>query len=257
MRRALGRFGRGMLAGWVVLGLAYGALADGLRVAVAPWPGFAARTVDGQLAGFNIDVARTLCEIIGERCEVVMMPPGDILDKVGPGGDIDIALSGLLRTPERERRMLFTERYWRSSSSFVARTGALREVTLVGLAGRRIAAARNTRQGDYVRHNYSGIATVIELPEFEDVAAAVVAGDADVGLLPTIAAHSFLLSGAGHGLETVGTPLIAEGLGGDVAIAVPLGRETLRDRLNLALRTILLDGRYDAINSRHFPFRIY
>lgn len=257
MRRPLGWVGLGILAGLAVLCLTRAGIAAPMRVAVAPWAGFAAVTGDGRLTGFNVDVARLLCEEIGETCEIVMMSPGAVLEKVIEGKEVDIALSGLLRTPERERRMLFTDRYWRSNSSFVGRRGAVAETTLVGLSGRRIAAARNTRQSDYVHHNFSGIATVIDLPGFEDVLAAVAAGEADVALLPTIAVYSYLLSDAGHGLETIGAPLSGDGLGGDVAIAVPLGREALRDRLNDALRTILLDGRYDAINSRHFPFRIY
>ncbi|WP_448188608.1 substrate-binding periplasmic protein [Azospirillum sp. sgz301742] len=256
MRHRLGRIGLGTVAGLAALWIGQ-ADAGPLRVAVAPWTGFAAADGNGHLTGFNIDIARTLCEGIGEVCEIVMMPPGDVLDKVIEGKDVDIALSGLLRTPDRERKVLFTDRYWRSSSSFVARTGTVTETTAVALSGRRIAAVRSSRQSDYVRENFSGLATVVELGGFDDALAAVARGDADVALLPTIAALTYLVSDAGRGMETIGDPLTGEGLGGDVAIAVPLGREALRDRLNQVLRTILLNGRYDAINSRHFAFRIY
>ena len=256
MRHRLGRIGLGIVAGLAALWIGQ-AGAEPLRVAVAPWTGFASVDGNGQLTGFNVDIARTLCEGIGETCEIIMMPPGEVLEKVVAGKEVDIALSGLLRTPERERKMLFTDRYWRSSSSYVARTGTVMDTTAVAMSGRRIAAPRGTRQHDYVRENYSGLATMVDLPGFGEVLTAVAAGDADIGLLPTIAALTYLVSDAGHGLETIGAPLTGGGLGGDVAIALPLGREALRDRLNQVLRTILLDGRYDAINSRYFAFRIY
>lgn len=257
MRHRLGHIGLGILAGLAALWIG-SAGAEPLRVAVAPWAGFATVDGNGRFSGFNVDIARTLCEGIGETCEFVMMPPGDVLDKVIEGKEVDIAISGLLRTPDRERKALFTDRYWRSSSSFMARSGTIQDVTAVSLSGRRIAATRNSSQSGYVRENYSGLATVIELPGFEDVFKAVAMGDADIGLMPTIAALTYLLSEpAGHGMETIGPPLTAGGLGGDVAIALPFGREALRDRLNQVLRTILLDGRYDAINSRYFAFRIY
>ncbi|HYG87114.1 MAG TPA: transporter substrate-binding domain-containing protein [Azospirillum sp.] len=256
MRQGLGRVCLGALAGLIALWFGQ-AGAEPLRVAVTPWTGFAMIDVNGQLTGFNVDIMRELCKRIAVECELVMMLPGEVIEKVIAGKDVDIAAAGLLRTPDRERRMLFTDRYWRSSSSFVARSGTFSAPTLTALSGRRVAATRGSRQADYVREHFSGVATVMEFPGFDDTLAAVAAGDADVGLLPTIAALNYLVSDAGHGMETIGDPLTEHGLGGDVAIALPLGREPLRDRLNQALRSILLDGRYDAINSRYFPFRIY
>jgi len=256
MRRGLGRICLGLMAAMAALWAGQSG-AGPLRVAVTPWAGFAMVDAGGHLSGFNVDIARTLCERIGEPCEIVALPPGEVIEKVVAGTEVDMAVAGLLRTPDRERRMLFTDRYWRSSSSFVARAGTIDQATVVALSGQRIAAARGSRQAEYVREQFSGIATTVELTGFDDVLNAVAAGEADVGLLPTIAALTFLVSDAGRGLVTVGDPLTDHGLGGDVAIALPLGREALRDRLNQALRSILLDGRYDAINSRYFPFRIY
>lgn len=255
MRHRLGRICLGVLTGLAALWFGV-AGAETLRVAVTPWPGFAAVGDDGRLTGFNVDLMRELCERITAQCEFLMMPPGEVIEKVR-AGEVDVAASGLLRTPDRERAMLFTDRYWRSSSSYVVRAGTVPAPTLLALTGQRIAAARGSRQAAYVREHFSGVATVIELQGFDDVLAAVAAGEADVGLLPTIAALTYLLSAAGRGLEMLGDPLTEHGLGGDVAIALPPGRESLRDRLNQALRSILLDGRYDAINSRYFSFRIH
>ncbi|HEY0836752.1 MAG TPA: transporter substrate-binding domain-containing protein [Azospirillum sp.] len=257
MRGGLWRIGVALVAGLIALANGEARAADVLRVAVTPSAGFGVVGRNGQLDGFDVDVARTLCEEMAALCDIVMLPFGEVMDRLAAGKDLDFAVASVLRTPERERRFLFTDRYWRSSSSFVARAGSVQGAGPDAVAGRRIATLTGSRQNAFTRERLGGRADSVEFTTIDQTLDAVRRGDADVALVPTITALLMLSSEDGRGMEVVGDPITENGLGGDVAIALPFGREALRDRVNQALRTILLNGRYDAISSRYFPFRVY
>lgn len=245
------------VAGIVSLAAGQAWAAEPLRVAVAPAVGFGAVDRDGQLTGFNVDIARALCEEMAARCDIVMQPFNELMDRLAARRDLDFVVASVLRTPERERAFLFTDRYWRSSSTFVARIGEIQRPFIEAGAGKRIATLAGSRQQTFLLDRMGGRPGVTGYATDDDVLDAVRRGEADMALIATVSALLLLSSDERHGLEFVGDPITENGLGGDVAIALPFGREALRDRVNQALRTILLNGRYDAISSRYFPFRVY
>jgi len=246
-----------LVAGILALAVGEARAAEPLRVAVAPAVGFGAVGHDGRLTGFNVDIARALCEEMAVPCDIAMQPFNQLMDRLATRRDLDFVVASVLRTPERERAFLFTDRYWRSSSTFVARTGEIQRPLIEAGAGKRVATLAGSRQQAFLRDRMGERASVAGYATEGEVLDAVRRGEADMALIATISALLLLSSEERHGLEFVGDPITENGLGGDVAIALPFGREALRDRVNQALRTILLNGRYDAISSRYFPFRVY
>lgn len=227
-----------------------------LKVAVTEWVGFAERGADGRLYGLNVDLANALCDEMRVRCDVVMMPFGQIMEKLSTGQDIDMAVATILRTPEREARFLFGISYVRSSSSFVARADAFHDVTPEALAGKRIAIALGTKQADFARKHYGAVTVMVEHARFDDLLSLVQTGKADVALAPTISALQLIAREENPNIKIIGQPITSDGLGGEAGIGFPFGKEGLRDRANDALRAVLSDGRYDAISARYFPFRL-
>lgn len=227
-----------------------------LKVAVTEWVGFAERGADGRLYGLNVDLANALCDEMRVRCDVVMMPFGQIMETLTAGQDIDMAVATILRTPEREARFLFSGPYVRASSSFVARVDAFHDITPEALAGKRIAIALGTKQADFVRKHFGAVAQLVEHPRLDDLLSLVRAGKADVALAPTISALQIVAREKSSDIKIIGQPITADGMGGDAGIGFPFGKERLRDRANDALRAVLSDGRYDVISARYFPFRL-
>lgn len=226
-----------------------------LRVAVALVSPMAMRGADGGLTGFDVDLARALCDQMQARCDVTALPFADVFDAL-ERQQADFAAAAITRTPEREKKHLFTERYARNYASFVARRdggGLLRQPEP---AGKRLAALVRSVQEKYLREHYPD-SPLTTYPSFYDALGAVAAGAADYALVPTLIVSQFLQSPDGRRLEMIGTPLTEGGLGGDVAIALPPGREALRDRINQALRRMLADGRYNIISARYFQFSPY
>ena len=245
------------LAGLLTLAIAGVVKAeDTLKVATLAGIPFSMPDDKGHLTGFDVEIARALCSAIQARCEIVSLPFPSVLSALDHG-TIDFAVAGMLRTPEREKKYLFSERYWRSSSSYVGKSGQWPISTVPNLIGKRIAVMHNAVQDVYVSRQVPAEATVVRFVNHEAGLRGVAEGQADIALAPTIFVLQFLLSKGGQNLETVGDPVTEAGLGGDVAMALPRGREELRDRVNQALHVILADGRYDAISSRFLPFRLY
>lgn len=209
----------------------------------------------GRISGFDVEVARALCAVMNVGCDIDAMPFAEVLNALDSGA-ADVAVASMLITPERQKKYLFTERYWRSTSSFVGKTGAWPTGEAPSLAGRRVAVLRGSKQADFI-HRQPGTGEILLTATQGEALRAVAEGRADLFLTPSIYVLPLLSGDGGQELETVGDPLVEGGLGGDVGIALPRGKEALRDRINQALRAILANGTYDAISSRFLPFRMY
>lgn len=244
--------------GVAALGMAAGRPARADEVFhVVTWkmPPYAMTDDQGKLTGFEVEIARTLCASLQIRCDIEAVSFPEVLDGLDRR-TIDFAVASVLKTPERAQKYLFTDRYKRASSSFVGRAGEWPVGPRPVLTGKRIAVVRGSKQLDWLRtHAADGI--VLPMDDQEEAVRAVLDGRADLTLAPTTVTFHLLTSDEGQVLEAVGDPLTEGGMGGEVGVTLPRGREELRDRLNQALRAMLSDGRYDAISSRFLPFRIY
>lgn len=233
------------------------ALADPLKVAVnkddRP---FGYVDDQGRLSGFNVDLARALCRAMAADCTLTPVPFSDFVPGVAEGR-FDFAVANLLRTPEREQLVDFTDRIWRSSSAFVGRPGAVTDIAPEGLRGKTIAVQAGASQERYLREVYGDTATILAFPTNVERNAALAAGKADLMLGSITACFMFLKSPEGATFEIVGQPLRDRGLGGDVAVPVAKKRDALRQRLNAAITDILRDGTFSRINNAYFPVSVY
>lgn len=228
---------------------------DVLRVLTWKMAPYGVVDEQGRLTGFEVEIARALCATMGARCEIELLPFPEVLEILERNG-ADFAVASIMKTPERAKKYLFTDRYKRSSSSYIGRAGEWPPGTVPALAGKRIAVTRGSKQQDYIASGNTG-GVVLVFDDQAEAIRAVADGRADLALAPSTVVVHQLASDDGQNLEVIGDPITDGGLGGESAIALPLGREELRDRVNQALRAILADGRYDAISSRFLRYRVY
>ena len=223
-------------------------------------PPFSHRDADGVLVGFNIDFGRELCRSLQAECSFDAIPFKQIIDDVAAGRD-DIGRGNVLRTPDREQRMLFSVPYWRSSSSLVGLRGQPEMTLGEAIRSRRVAAIRGTRQHEALSRlagsDPASLANLTTVSTLEELWGAMRDGKSDMAIGPTLNVVHFLLSDAGEGFETVGTPMSEDGLGGTVHIVFPPGRHELKASVDRALTALRNDGTYQRINRNYFPFDIY
>jgi ABC-type amino acid transport substrate-binding protein len=210
----------------------------------------------GELTGFMVDMARALCQAMQRECRLQPTVLADFLPGV-VDGRYDFAVANLMRSPEREKQVDFTNRLWRSSSCFVGKAGLSVEQTLDTLKGKSIAVQKGSTQEKYLREHIEAFATIKTYPTNIERNAALAAGEADLTFGSTISHFAFLTSDSGKSFEIVSGPMFDQGLGGDVAIPLHKGRDDLRKQLNQAIETILRDGTYARITNTYFKANIF
>lgn len=208
----------------------------------------------GEPTGFSVEFARALCAVMAAACRLEPTRFQDVLSGV-VSGKFDFAVANVLRTPEREAQVDFSDHYFRSSSCFIGRPGMVAGTAPGDLAGRVIGVTAGSVQERWLRAAYSG-SVVMVLPSVSEATAALLDGTADLMLAPTMASFEFLISPEGGTFEIIGEPFHDQGLGGEVAIPLAKGRDDLRKRLNDAIAVMQRDGILDRVVLRYFPFRV-
>jgi ABC-type amino acid transport substrate-binding protein len=227
-----------------------------LHVVLLPaTPLFSQRQPDGKITGFNADMVREICRLLKANCIQSVAPLAVIIEKVA-GGEVELGMANLLKTPERERRLLYSEPYWRSTSSLVGRRG-MPDISLADAAQtKQIAAVRGSRQFDAITR-LGATANLVPGESSADMWQALRDGRAEIVLTPTLHANGFLLSPQGQDFTTIGPPISDEGVGGPVHIVFPLGRRDLKQAVDAAIERLRVDGTYQALSRRYFSFDIY
>ena len=116
-------------------------------------PPFNAKTRSGQIVGIEPDLANALAAGLGVRAEFVEMPFGELLGAL-EGGRLDIVLSQMTVTMERNRRVAFTTPYFVTGkailtrSEVLARTQASEDLNITGL---RLSALAGSTSEEFIR----------------------------------------------------------------------------------------------------------
>jgi ABC-type amino acid transport substrate-binding protein len=223
---------------------------DQLRIITSGnYPPFVYSGPGGGLAGFEIDFANAVCTVLAAHCEFIDLPFDRTIAALTAGrGDAIVASMSI--TAERKRLAAFTDRYYRTPMQFVAGGGFDRPVSDRGL---RIAVTRGTTAETYLRDRFAA-SVVVPYEAQSEANQALVAGRVDLILADSFAMWELVKSNAGRGLKPVDGPVyVDDGIG----IAVRQADDDLRRRLNLAIARLRLDGTYQKINAKYFPFSIY
>jgi len=215
----------------------------------------------GSLAEFNEELAREICRRLKVRCVVSSMPFAEILPGV-EAQRYDLGFGNYLRTPEREKRVAFSDPILRSSSRLIGSRESIRrfasregqDVAIERLRRARLSVVGATQQEAYL----NSVATAQELTvsatkTMSEAFALLREGKVDFALLPVLSAYTLLSAEPDGGLEFVGPGVTQFGLGGTVHLIMPRDDDGLRKAVNEAIAGLRADGTYHRIVRRFFP----
>ncbi len=230
------------------------AAAPVLRVGIdAPYPPFAyTDPATGKLTGFDYDIAQAVCKKIQRECDIQVVAFDQIIPSI-VDGKLDIGVAGMAKKPEREKLVLFSDKYFRSSSIFIEVAGA-GNIEQESLKGKRIAVQNQTTQEDYLRKTYGEIAEIVTFENFDGIVAAVREKKVDIAFIDGLPGYYYLQTKEGKGLDIVGDPVK---LGNASCIVLHKSMEKERDAINQAILDLRSSGEYDIINRKYFDFNIY
>lgn len=209
---------------------------------------------DGNPAGFNVDLARLICEELKVACTVQMRRFDTLLDALAENRG-DAVVASLVSTPETRRRADFTDPYYRSPARFVGtRDGSVQEVLPERLEGKKVGVAAGTAHEAYLKTFFTE-AELKPFPTLEAARAALRAGEIDL-LFGDGIALAFWLNGsdsAGCCVFRGGPFTESRYFGEGIGIAVRRGNDTLRQALNWALARLWETGQFTDLWLRYFP----
>ncbi len=218
------------------------------------YPPFNYAGADGQPSGFNVDLARAICEEIKVQCTIQARRFDTLLDALNSNAG-DAIIASLAVTPEMRRRVDFSDPYYRTPARFVSRKDVeIENVRPSDLERKKVAVVAGTAHEAYLRALFTE-ADIQPYPNSEDARAALKRGEVDLVFGDGISL-AFWLNGtdsAGCCVFRGGPFLESRYFGEGVGIAVRRGNELMRLAVNWALFRIWENGKFTDLWLRYFP----
>ncbi len=226
-------------------------------LAADDFPPFAFRDGTGRLTGFNIDLARAICEELEAACSL-RIKSFDALVPALDGEEGDAIIAGLATTPGNVQTLLFSDPYLRLPARFSVLKGKTLSVLPEDLVGKRISVVEGTVHERFLRSYFSG-AEIRTYPTATEARAALGTEEVDAHFGDGLSL-SFWLNGkiSGNCCEFVGGPWLEPGYF-DHGLSIALRRDdALRQAaVNHALARLQAKGVYSELYLRYFPVSFY
>jgi polar amino acid transport system substrate-binding protein len=218
------------------------------------YPPFNYAGPDGNPIGFNVDLARLLCEELKVQCTVQMRRFDTLITALAENRG-DAVMASIAVTPDMRRLADFSDPYYRTPARFVTRRDvAMTDVRPERLEGKEIAVVAGTAHEAYLKSLFTE-ADLRSYPSSELAREALRRGDVDL-LFGDAISLAFWLNGTDsqncctfRGGPFIESRYFGEGIG----IAVKRGNDTLRQALNWSLFRLWERGRFSDLWLRYFP----
>jgi polar amino acid transport system substrate-binding protein len=229
--------------------------ASGIRfMTEVDYPPFNFAGPDGNPQGFNVDLARMLCEELKVTCTIQMRRFETLIQALNENRG-DAVIASMAVTPEVRAKADFSDPYYRTPARFAARRDfAIADPLPEKLEGKKVAVVAGTAHEAYIKTLFTE-AEARPYPNADAARLALKRGEVDL-LFGDAIALAFWLNGtdsenccAFRGGPYVDNRFFGEGIG----IAVRKGNETMRSMLNYALFRVWEQGKFTDLWLRYFP----
>jgi polar amino acid transport system substrate-binding protein len=218
------------------------------------FPPFDYAGTDGNPAGFNVDLARLLCDEIKATCTIQARRFDTLLDALDDSRG-DAVIASIAPTAEIRKRADFSDPYYRTPARFVARADSpIGDVLPELVEGKKIAVVAGTAHEAFLKEMFTG-AELKPYPNADAARAALRNKDVDL-LFGDGIALAFWLNGTDSGgccAFRGGAFTESKFFGEGVGIAVKRGNDLLRQALNWALFRQWETGKFTDLWLRYFP----
>jgi arginine transport system substrate-binding protein len=220
-------------------------------VTEATYPPFEYVDENGNVKGFDIDLAKALCQQLKAECTFANQSFNSLIPSLNLG-KFDAVISALGVTPERQQQVGFTNSYYEPSGSFIAATSS--HYTIASLPGKTVGVQAGSTFEKYMQDKYSGKVTVKTYASIQDAFLDLTSGRVDIVMADTPIAQTWLKqddNAAQYSL--IDKPMVDQVyFGNGYGIAVRKDNTELLTALNQALAAIKANGTYAKIKKEYF-----
>jgi polar amino acid transport system substrate-binding protein len=217
------------------------------------YPPFNFAAPDGTLQGFNVDLARAMCEELKVGCTIQMRRFETLIASLNENRG-DAVIASIAATAAVREKADFTDPYYRTPARFVGRRDAEIDPVPEKLEGRKVAVVTGTSHEAFLKTLFTE-AELRAYPNMEVARLALRRGDVDL-LFGDGISLAFWLNGTDseNCCEFRGGPYLdSRYFGEGTGIAVRKGNDAMRLALNWALFRVWEQGRFTDLWLRYFP----
>ena len=222
------------------------------------YPPFSSVTPEGELVGFDIDIAKALVKAMGAETKLVAQDWDGIIPAL-LARKYDAIIASMSITEERKKKVAFSNKYYNTPAKFVVKKGTMAKFSTEAIKGKNIGVQRATIHDKYLTDNYGKDVNIKRYGTQNEAYLDLTAGRCDLLLADCIAlSDGFLKKPEGKDFQFIGPDLTDKRWFGEGAgIAIRKGDKDLVEKFNKAIKQIRADGTYKKIQDKYFDFNVY
>ncbi|WP_367143823.1 lysine/arginine/ornithine ABC transporter substrate-binding protein ArgT [Pantoea stewartii] len=238
----------------------FAAVPVSIRVGTDPtYPPFESKNAQGQLVGFDIDLANEICKRIQTKCTYVESDFDALIPSL-KAKKIDAIISSLSITAKRQEEIAFSYKLYAANARLVAPKGSKILPTVESLKGKNVGVLQGTTQETYANQYWrpKGV-TVTPYANQDLVYQDLTAGRIDAAFQDEVqAAEGFLKQPVGKDYAFAGPAVKDDKIFG-VGTGIGLRKDDteLKAAIDKAFESMRKDGTYDKIAKKYFNFNVY
>ena len=216
----------------------------------AAYPPFEFVDENNEMQGFDLDLARALCDVAALQCSF----HNQSFDSLIPSLKFrryHAAIAAMDITPERAKQVDFSDIYYENSAVFVAPTGKFDSID--DLKDKTVGVQNGTSHQKYIQDKLESEG--LEARPYQSVQDALL--DMTNGRLNAVFADTAVVGewlGNNDGYAVLGERITDDNyFGTGFGIAVTKGNQELLDQLNQGLSELKANGSYDHLYQKYFP----
>lgn len=239
---------------------AFAAIPQKIRIGTDPtYAPFESKNAQGELVGFDIDLAKELCKRINTQCTFVENPLDALIPSL-KAKKIDAIMSSLSITEKRQQEIAFTDKLYAADSRLVVAKDSAIQPTIESLKGKRVGVLQGTTQETFGNEHWApkGI-EIVSYQGQDNIYSDLTAGRIDAAFQDEVAAsEGFLKQPAGKDYAFAGPSVKDKKYFGDgTGIGLRKDDTELKAAFDKALGELRKDGTYDKMASKYFNFNVY
>ncbi len=224
------------------------------------YPPFNMVDSSGQLQGFDVDIAKAMCDKAKVKCTFVAQDWDGIIPAL-LAGKYDAIAASMSITEERKQKVDFTNKYYQTPAMIAApKATKLTTTDPAAYKGLTIGAQSATTHATFAEDVYAKAGANVKLYATQDEANLDLgAGRLDAVLADKVVLQEWLKKD-GACCKPVGdidTNKHMKFFGEGAGIAIRKEDKELKALLNKALADIIADGTYKKVQAKYFDFDIY
>jgi len=220
------------------------------------YPPFNYYDEEGALTGFNVDLARAVCDELVVECDVVPLDWAELVPTL-KREEADAVIASIRPSKQTLEELDFTESYYHTPARFIMRKGEFEEVTQEALRGAKIGVVANSAHQAFLA-DFFGESEIVPFERASKAMEALKEGEVDLMFGDGISLM-FWVNGTSsqNCCAFIGGPFTESRYFGEgIGIAVLRGNRKMRQVLDYGLARVRATGRYEELLRRYFPFSV-